>query len=100
MNNEEILRANIRPSQSYIRIGRLEKRIKKLTQQRDHYKELYDYYQKVISLQPFLERRYKDYLERKEELDNIKSLKARVKEQAILIQKLLEECNAKSSNIQ
>jgi hypothetical protein len=71
-----------------IKIGRLKKRIAKLTKQRDHFKEQFTLYQKVISMQPFLMSRYESYTEVVAERKRVKDLEARVKEQALLIQEL------------
>ena len=88
----------IRPSTSDVREGRLIKKIEKLTQQRDHYKELHDHYAKVISMQPYLERRFETFAEMKEERERVKALEKRVKEQEQLIVMLNKELhNAKTS---
>jgi ppGpp synthetase/RelA/SpoT-type nucleotidyltranferase len=78
----------ISPTASEIREGRLLKKIGKLTKQRDHYRELYEYYQKVISMQPYLEKRYQSYTQMLEERTRIKNLENRVKEQEQLIKLL------------
>jgi hypothetical protein len=75
----------IRPSTSDIREGRLLKKIEKLKNQRDHYKQKQEYYAKVISMQPYLERRFESYAEMKEERERVKALEKRVKEQEQLI---------------
>lgn len=77
-----------RPSTSDVRIGRLERKIEKLKKQRDHYKELYEHYATVISLQPYLERRWEDYEKRKIRDQYHKDLEKRVKEQEQLIKLL------------
>lgn len=71
-----------------IREGRLLKKIEKLKKDRDHWKKQFEYYQKVIEMQPYLERRFKSYTDMKTELDRVKALEARVKEQAKLIELL------------
>lgn len=75
----------IRPSTSDIREGRLLKKIEKLKKQRDHYKQKQEYYAKVISMQPYLERRFETYAEMKQERERVKGLEKRVKEQEQLI---------------
>lgn len=75
----------IRPSTSDIREGRLLKKIEKLKKQRDHYKQQHDHYAKVISMQPYLKRRFESYAEMKEEHERVKALEKRVKEQEQLI---------------
>lgn len=71
-----------------IREGRLLKKIEKLKKDRDRWKKQFEYYQKVIEMQPYLERRFKSYTDMKAELDRVKALEARVKEQAKLIELL------------
>ena len=84
-----MLQSNLtRPSTSDVREGRLLKKIEKLKQQRDHYKELYEHYQKVISMQPYLKRRWEGYEERQKEQDRVLGLEQRIKEQETLIQLL------------
>lgn len=73
-----------------IKLGRVRRKLEKALKQRDHYKERLGYYEKVISMQPYLETRYKSYLEMKSERERVKQLEARVKEQAALI-KLLQQ---------
>lgn len=79
------------PSASDVREGRLRKKIAKLQQQRDYWKKQHDYYARVISLQPYLESRYKTYEARKAEQERIKQLEKRVKEQEMLIRILAGE---------
>jgi hypothetical protein len=71
-----------------IKIGRLEKKIRKLIQQRDHYKQKHEYYAKVISMQPHLERRWEGFEAARIELARVKGLEARIKEQEQLIRML------------
>ena len=74
-----------------IRIGRLEKKIRKLTKQRDHYKEQHSHYANVISMQPYLEYRWDSYEARRKEQERVKGLEARIKEQAQLIRLLTKD---------
>ena len=74
-----------------VRIGRLEKKIKKLKQQRDHFKEQHSYYAKVISMQPYLERRHESYTERVEREKQNKQNAKTVEEQSKLISLLMKE---------
>jgi phage shock protein A len=80
-------------SKSDVKIGRLERKIEKLKQQRDYYKNHFEHYKHVISMQPYLERRLTSYEENKKELERIKGLEARVKEQEKLIKLLSEKTN-------
>lgn len=74
-----------------IKIGRLEKKIRKLIQQRDHYKQKHEYYAKVISMQPYLERRWEGFEAARKERERVKGLEARIKEQEQLIRMLTKE---------
>ena len=77
-----------RPSTEEIRENRLKKKIERLKKQRDHYQEQCNYYSKVLSMQPYLEKRYETYQEMVRERERIKGLEQRVKEQALLIRVL------------
>ena len=80
-----------KPSKEQVIIGRLQKKLNKMQDQRDKARKDLEYYAKVISLQPYLETRYKNYEERVAERERIKGLDARVKEQAALIHQLQKE---------
>ena len=86
-----------RPSTSEVREGRLLKKIEKLKNQRDHHKQKREYYAKVISMQPYLERRFETYAEMKQERDRVKALENRVKEQEQLIAALNKELHAQKN---
>ena len=86
-----------RPSTSEVREGRLLKKIEKLKNQRDHHKQKHEYYAKVISMQPYIEKRYVSYEDAKTERQRIKDLEARNKEQAQLIAALNKELHAQKS---
>lgn len=79
------------PSTSDVRIGRLLKKIEKLKKQRDYHQQKHTYYAKVISMQPYLERRFESYSEMKEERERVKALEKRVKEQEQLITMMNKE---------
>lgn len=80
-----------KPSKEQVIIGRLMKKLNKMKDQRDKARKDLAHYAKVISMQPYLETRYKNYEERVAERDRIKGLDARVKEQAALILQLQKE---------
>ena len=69
-----------------IQIGRLNKKMNKLRDQRDKARKELEHYAKVISMQPHLERRYESYAERVAERKRVKDLEARVEEQAKLLE--------------
>ena len=66
-------------------IGRLNKKIDRLKRQRDFHQQRHQHYAKVISLQPYIEKRWQGYEERIKELERVKQLDKRVKEQEMLI---------------
>lgn len=74
--------------QILVDLGRAERRLQKARQQRDFYKQRLQYYEKVLSMQPHLKDRYNSYEERVKEIQRVKELEARVKEQALLIKEL------------
>lgn len=76
-----------------VTIGRLRRRIEKLKQQRDHFREQADLRQQMIEIAPFIERRWKTYTEMTTEQARVKALEQRVKEQAALIERLMKENN-------
>lgn len=71
-----------------VKIGRLEKRIAKLTKQRDFYKARCNNYKEVLDLHPNSVIRYASYTDRVLEHKHKKDLERRVEEQALLIQEL------------
>jgi len=79
-----------KPTSHEIELGRLTKKLNKMKDQRDKARKDLSYYAKVISMQPYLERRYKSYEERMAEYKRIKDLESRVQEQAILIEAMKE----------
>lgn len=71
-----------------VAIGRLNKKIAKLTKQRDFYRLRCDYYAKVMEMHTYMERTYKSVQEARNERDRVRGLEERVKEQAMLIKQL------------
>jgi hypothetical protein len=69
-------------------IGRMKKRVAKLQQQRDHFREQCENYRAVLNLHPSLEYRHKTWTEHKAERERVRGLEQRIKEQAALIEKL------------
>ena len=86
MNQNEL-----RPTESEVIIGRLRKKIVKLMDQRDGYKNELVHYRKVLDHHSFREREYKDYNARIKERERVKALETRVKEQEELIKLLRKE---------
>ena len=80
-----------KPPESEVIIGRLRKRIVKLMEQRDEYKNQLIHYREVLDHHPFIEREYKTYNERIKERERVKALETRVKEQEELIKLLRKE---------
>lgn len=73
-----------------IAVGRLQKRIAKLQQQRDHFRHQCEVYREVLSLHPALEHRHRTWVEARAERERVRGLEDRIKEQAALIGRLLE----------
>jgi uncharacterized coiled-coil protein SlyX len=76
----------VKPTTHEVMIGRLNKKMNKLRDQRDKARKELEHYAKVISMQPHLGRRYESYAERIAERKRVKDLEARVKEQAKLLE--------------
>lgn len=85
------MNTKLKPTPEEIKIGRLEKKIKKLIQQRDHFKQEVDRYFKLFSDHQWIERRYRSYNEFLKEKKELADLKARVTEQELLIKALIKE---------
>ncbi len=67
-----------------VKVGRLEKKIAKLKKQRDHWKEQYEYYKRVIETSPVVLYRYEQYEHRRK-------LEAENKQMKMTIKTLLEK---------
>lgn len=80
-----------------VKIVRLQKRINKLTLQRDHWKAKHDHYKAVVEALPGLEHKYNKYMELLAERKRVRDLEQRVQEQAILIIKLTQETTMKDA---
>jgi exonuclease III len=80
-----------RPPESEVTIGRLKKRISKLQEQRDSYKKQLEHYKIVVGGDWNIERRYNKYQDMKNELQRVRDLETRVKEQEELIKLLRKE---------
>ena len=86
-------------SSEQITIGRLRKRIVKLTQQRDSAQKLNEHYKEIVNRHPFVksfENKYQKALAERQELE---SLRKRVKEQEELITRLLNETNKREEKL-
>jgi ppGpp synthetase/RelA/SpoT-type nucleotidyltranferase len=69
-------------------IGRLTKRIAKLTQQREFFRQRCVHYAEVLNLHQSIEIRHRSFTEQMAERERIRGLEQRIKEQALLIEKL------------
>jgi hypothetical protein len=86
MNQNEL-----RPTESEVIIGRLRKKIVNLMDQRDSYKKQLEHYKIVVGGDWHIERRYNKYQDMKNELQRVRDLETRVKEQEELIKLLRKE---------
>ncbi len=73
-----------------VKINRLKRKILKLQNQRDHYKEQNTLLDKMIRMYPLIKSDYKKYEENRERIVRLKDLENRVKEQEFLIRLLLD----------
>jgi len=71
--------------------GRLQRKNTKLRQQRDHWQAEYKKLRQVLDAFPLYERRYQSLTAWKSELAEIRATQQRVKEQALLIERLTKE---------
>lgn len=69
-------------------IGRLKKRIARLQCQRDFWHKQCAHYSEVLRLHPTIERHHYDWRAREAERERVRGLEQRVKEQALLVEKL------------
>ena len=68
-----------------IKIVRLQKKIEKLKQQRDHYKEKSEFYDRIIRYYPQFEHDHNRYEDAKIKRMAIRDMEKRLKEQELLI---------------
>jgi hypothetical protein len=97
MNKAMDVQQKLAPEQ--ITIGRLRKRIVKLTEQRDSAQKLNKHYKEIFNRHPFVksfENKYQKALAERQELE---SLRKRVKEQEELITRLLNETNKREEKL-
>ena len=77
-----------------VTIGRLRKRIAKLTEQRDHWQTETVKLRNVLDKFPFIERKHKSIMDWRDEQKRVRGLEQRIEEQAALIERLTEELRA------
>ena len=71
-----------------VRIGRLNKKMNKLRDQRNKATKELEHYKEVLDNHPYIQYRHKNYTEMVAERQRVKDLEVRVKEQAELIRLL------------
>jgi hypothetical protein len=69
-----------------IQIGRLNKKMNKLRDQRDKARKELGQYKEILNNHPYIQYRHKNYTEMVAERLRVKDLEARVKEQAKLLE--------------
>ena len=74
-----------------IRIGRLEKKIRKLQEQRDHYRKEMEFRDRILEYYPYATRSFEERQERIKNMEELRMLRVRVKEQELLIERMLNE---------
>ena len=77
-----------------VTIGRLRKRVAKLTAQRDYWQTEATKLRNVLDKFPFIERNHKRIMDARDEQKRVRGLEQRVEEQAALIERLTEELRA------
>lgn len=75
-------------TQERIVIGRLGKKIAKLTKQRDHWRQRCENYAEVLNMHPALESNFRTWKERVAARERVRELEQRVMEQAMFIRQL------------
>ena len=71
-----------------IKIGRLQKKVEKLQNQRNHYKEQMEFRDAILRYYPYAQRTHEEYKQRRKDLEELQMLRKRVKEQELLIERL------------
>ncbi len=77
-----------------VTIGRLRKRVTKLTEQRNHWQTEFHALRTILDQFPFIERKYKSIMDARDERKRVRGLEQRIEEQAALIKRLTEEARA------
>lgn len=72
----------------HVKVGRQQRKIDKLKNARDHFKQLAAQYKTVLSHFPHIQRAYDRYTDHVNEQKRVKNLEQRVKEQEMLIRYL------------
>lgn len=86
---------NVKPSSHEVAIGRLTKKMNKIKDQRDKARKELTQYKTVLRDLPNLQRRYDDYQKWKKEQETMHTMKVRINEQTMLIERLQKELNAR-----
>jgi hypothetical protein len=86
---------NVKPSSHEVTIGRLTKKMNKIKDQRDKARHELAQYKTVLRDLPNLQRRYDDYQKWKKEQETLHTMKTRIIEQSLLIERLQKELNAR-----
>lgn len=84
---------------SEVTIGRLKRKIQKLQKQRDYYQKENQLLNRMIEMYPHIRHTWKQYEERKQELAQLSSLKARINEQELLIRILTKDTTLQNFDI-
>jgi chromosome segregation ATPase len=85
----------VRPSSHEIELGRLTKKMNKVKDQRDKARHELAQYKTVLRDLPNLQRRYDEYQKWKKEQETMHTMKTRINEQSLLIERLQKELNAR-----
>jgi hypothetical protein len=80
-----------KPTPEAVRIGRLEKKIRKLKQQLAATKERNAFFNEVLKYYPYSMTTHEEKMRQQSDREELKALRVRVKEQSALIKKLTDE---------
>ena len=76
-----------------VRIGRLEKKVRKLIKQRDHWKEQNDKKDDILKYYPYAQKEREDWKQREANRKELECLRKRVHEQELAIEFLNKKLN-------
>lgn len=78
----------IKPADPVVKNIRLQKKIDKLIQQREHLKEQLDHYRAVLQELPGFERKYQGLLAERKRAEDVRNMEIQIKQQQLLIRML------------
>lgn len=89
--HEDLLPEPRKPVHWEVQYGRLQKRMVKLRQQRDHWKERTEFFNEMLRYYPYAKKSHEDWQRQMANMAELEALRKRVKEQELLIERLVNE---------